>query len=76
MRGRRRLLAIALLAAALNAVGIARTILPAQDGLKFIRVAREFQARPATDVIRRGRAPLAPLLMGCNRPGQGRKARL
>src|SRR3954451_23756279 len=64
MRGRRRLLAIALLAAALHAVGIARTILPAQDGLKFIRVAREFQARPATDVIRgNDQNPLYPALV-------------
>ena len=51
-RGRRSLLAIVLLAAALHAVGIARTTLPAQDGLKFIRVARQFQDRPWADVVR------------------------
>src|SRR3954452_24851263 len=53
MSGRRRLLAIVLLAAALHALGIARTILPAQDGLKFIRIAGQFQTTPAADVIRR-----------------------
>ena len=52
MRGRRPLLAIVVLAAALHGLGIARTILPAQDGLKFIRIARLFQHAPAADVIR------------------------
>jgi len=31
---------------------MSRTILPAQDGLKFIRVARQFQRMPWDDVIR------------------------
>ena len=45
MAHRRSLLAIVLLAASLHAVGIARTLLPAQDGLKLIRFARQFQTR-------------------------------
>ena len=69
MKGRRRLFAIVLLAAALHAVGIARTILPAQDGLKFIRVAREFQTNPATDVIRgNDQHPLYPALIALAEP--------
>jgi len=52
MSSRRWLLAVAALAAVLHGVGMARTPLPAQDGLKFLRVAREFQARPVLDVIR------------------------
>lgn len=49
---RRPLLAIALLAAILHGAGIARSSLPAQDGLKFLRVARAFHARPWAEVIR------------------------
>jgi hypothetical protein len=49
---RRCLFAIAGLVAVLHAVGIARTLLPAQDGLKFIRVARQFQSQPWDDVVR------------------------
>ncbi len=53
MSGRHRpLIAIVVLAGILHAVGIARSILPAQDGLKFIRVARAFQIEPWTDVVR------------------------
>ncbi len=40
------------LAAVLHTIGIARSILPAQDGLKFLRFARAFQSQPFTDVIR------------------------
>jgi 4-amino-4-deoxy-L-arabinose transferase-like glycosyltransferase len=69
MTGRRRLLAIVVLAAALHVLGIARTILPAQDGLKFIRVARQFQTRPAIDVIRGSdRHPLYPALIAIAEP--------
>ena len=39
-------------AAALHALGMSRTDLPAQDGLKFIRVAKGFQERPWWDVVR------------------------
>jgi hypothetical protein len=69
MSGRRRLLAIVLLAGALHAVGITRTILPAQDGLKFIRVARQFQVSHATDVIRNSdQHPLYPALVALAEP--------
>ena len=52
MSSRRWLLAVAALSATLHAIGMARTPLPAQDGLKFLRVAREFQGQPWLDVIR------------------------
>jgi 4-amino-4-deoxy-L-arabinose transferase-like glycosyltransferase len=69
MTGRRRLLAIVALAALLHAVGIARTVLPAQDGLKFIQIARRFQVQPAIDVIRQSdRHPLYPALIALAEP--------
>ena len=69
MSGRRPLLAIALLAAALHAIGVARTLLPAQDGLKFLRVARQFQAGPWTDVVRNSdQHPLYPALIALAEP--------
>jgi hypothetical protein len=69
MTGRRRLLAIVVLAAVLHALGIARTTLPAQDGLKFIRIARQFQERPAIDVIRDSdRHPLYPAFVALAEP--------
>src|SRR5690349_1710247 len=75
MSGRRRLLAIVLLAATLHALGVARTILPAQDGLKFIRIARQFQAGPATEVIRRSdQHPLYPALIALAEPAIARFA--
>lgn len=49
---RRYLPWILLLASTIQVVGIARTQLPAQDGLKFIRVAQEFRQRPWSDVVR------------------------
>ncbi len=49
---RRNLFAIAALAFVLHGIGMSRTILPAQDGLKFIRVAKEFQRRPWPEVVR------------------------
>ncbi len=52
MSSRRWLFAVAALSAILHGVGMARTPLPAQDGLKFLRVAREFQSQPTLDVIR------------------------
>jgi 4-amino-4-deoxy-L-arabinose transferase-like glycosyltransferase len=67
--GRRRLVAIVVLAAVLHTVGIARTILPAQDGLKFIRIARQFQSLPPADVIRRSdQHPLYPALIALAEP--------
>ena len=49
---RRPLVAIAALMVGLQALGIGRTLVPAQDGLKFIRVARDFHRRSWGDVVR------------------------
>ncbi|MEO6810469.1 MAG: glycosyltransferase family 39 protein, partial [Isosphaeraceae bacterium] len=54
---------IVLLGAALSLTGMARTPLPAQDGLKFIRVARQFQTEPWAGVIRG--SDQHPLYPGC-----------
>ena len=63
------LFAIVALAAALHGVGIARSILPAQDGLKFIRVARGFQTLPWSDVVRgTDQHPLYPALVALAEP--------
>ena len=65
----RSLLAIALLAASLHTWAISRTLLPAQDGLKFIRVARQFQTDPWEDVIRGADVhPLYPALIATVEP--------
>lgn len=67
---RRRLACVVLLAAALHAVGIARTLLPAQDGLKFLRVARQFHNQPWDDVVRSSdQHPLYPALVALAQPG-------
>ncbi len=69
MADRRSLLAIVLLAASLHAIGIARTLLPAQDGLKLIRFARQFQRDPWCDVIRGADVhPLYPALVAMVEP--------
>jgi hypothetical protein len=52
MADRRTLFAVVLLAIIFHGICIAQTILPAQDGLKFIRVAHQFQTQPWADVIR------------------------
>ena len=52
MSSRRWLFAVVGLSAVLHGVGMARTPLPAQDGLKFLRVARQFQSQPWADVVR------------------------
>jgi 4-amino-4-deoxy-L-arabinose transferase-like glycosyltransferase len=66
---RRSLLAIGVLAMALHGMGVARSILPAQDGLKFIRVARAFQTQPFADVVRGAdQHPLYPLLVAAAEP--------
>ena len=80
MASRRLLVAIVLLSAALHAIGMARAILPAQDGLKFIRIAREFQTRPWIDVVRGAdQHPLYPALVAVAEPLSvvlpGRRAR-
>ena len=60
---------VVLLAAALHALGMARSPLPAQDGLKFIRVARQFQSSPWTDVVRGSdQHPLYPALIAMAEP--------
>src|SRR3954469_2748878 len=69
MAGRRSLLALVLLAATLHTSGIARSLLPAQDGLKFLRIAREFQLRPWADVVRASdQHPLYPALVALAQP--------
>ncbi len=69
MADRRSLLAIVLMSAALHAVGIARTLVPAQDGLKLIRFARQFQNDPWADVIRGADVhPLYPALIAIAEP--------
>jgi hypothetical protein len=52
MAGRRRLIAVVLFAVVLHTVIIAQTLLPAQDGLKLIRIAQQFQTDLWTDVVR------------------------
>ena len=69
MASRRWLLAVAVLSAILHGVGMARTPLPAQDGLKFLRIAREFQGQPALDVVRSAdQHPLYPALIAVVEP--------
>ena len=69
MAGRRPLIAIVCLAATLHAVGIARSLLPAQDGLKFLRTARAFQTRPWGDVVRASdQHPLYTALVAMTEP--------
>src|SRR5262249_40993259 len=65
----RSLLAVAVLAGILHAMVIVRTLLPAQDGLKFIRVAQQFQVEPWSDVIRGTDVhPLYPALVALAEP--------
>jgi hypothetical protein len=69
MAGRRCLLAIIGLAAILHGISIARTLLPAQDGLKFIRIARQFRTQPWVDVVRGSdQHPLYPALIAAVEP--------
>jgi hypothetical protein len=69
MAGRRFLLAVILLAAVLHAISIARSLLPAQDGLKIIRVARQFQKDTWPDVVRdTDLHPLYPALVAAVEP--------
>jgi 4-amino-4-deoxy-L-arabinose transferase-like glycosyltransferase len=66
---RRPLIATLLLAAALHGLGVARALLPAQDGLKFVRIARAFQTRPWADVVRDSdQHPLYPALVALAEP--------
>ncbi|WP_165228024.1 glycosyltransferase family 39 protein [Aquisphaera insulae] len=69
MAGRRPLFAIILVAAGLHALAIARSPLPAQDGLKFIRVARQFQVDSWPDAVRGADVhPLYPALIAATEP--------
>jgi 4-amino-4-deoxy-L-arabinose transferase-like glycosyltransferase len=69
MAHRRSLIAIAVLAAILHGVVVARTLLPAQDGLKYIRVARLFQVQPWSVVIQDADVhPLYPALIALVEP--------
>lgn len=69
MSSRRWLFAVVVLSAILHVVGMARTPLPAQDGLKFLRVARQFQAQPWTDVVRSSdQHPLYPAFIAAAEP--------
>ncbi len=69
MSSRRWLVAVAAFAAILHGWGMARTPLPAQDGLKFLRVAREFQGQPWLDVLRSSdQHPLYPALIALVEP--------
>ena len=66
---RRPLTIIVALATALHAFGIARAILPAQDGLKYIKVAKAFQTQPWSDVVRASdQHPLYPALIALLEP--------
>lgn len=63
------LIALVLLSACLHALGMARSDLPAQDGLKFIRVARQFHERPWAEVVRgTDQHPLYPALIAASQP--------
>lgn len=69
MSSRRWLIAVILLSATLHVVGMARSPLPAQDGLKFLRFAGDFQARPWADVVRSSdQHPLYPALIAMAEP--------
>ena len=69
MAGSRILLAVVPLAAVLHEVSIARSPLPAQDGLKFIRIARQFQSGPWPDAVRdTDQHPLYPALIAAIKP--------
>lgn len=57
------------LAMALHAIDIGQSLLPAQDGLKFLRVARDFHHQPWADVVRASdQHPLYPAAVACLQP--------
>jgi hypothetical protein len=69
MAGRHSLHAVVLFAVILHAIAISQSLLPAQDGLKFIRIAREFQTHPWADVVRSSDShPLYPALIAVAEP--------
>lgn len=66
---RREWLFVIAAAALLQALGLWRSALPAQDGLKFVRVARDFQNQPFSDVVRASdQHPLYPLCIAAVEP--------
>ena len=69
MAGRHSLHAVVLFAVVLHAIAITQTLLPAQDGLKFIRIARQFHTQPWTDVVRGSTPPALPCLDRGRRAG-------
>jgi hypothetical protein len=72
MAGRRSLFAVALVATILHIASIVQTVLPAQDGLKFIRIAKRFQVDPWADVVRDSDVhPLYPALIAVAEPVVG-----
>jgi 4-amino-4-deoxy-L-arabinose transferase-like glycosyltransferase len=69
MAGRRSLFAVVLVSTILHVVSITQTLLPAQDGLKLIRIARRFQVDSWVDVVRDSDAhPLYPALIALAEP--------
>jgi hypothetical protein len=69
MAGRRSLLAVVLFALIVHSVAVSQSIMPAQDGLKFIRIAQLFHSRPWTDVVRGSDThPLYPALIALVEP--------
>ncbi len=69
MAGRHSLRAVVLFAVMIHAIAISQTLLPAQDGLKFIRIAREFRTHPWADVVRGSVVhPLYPGLIAAVEP--------
>ena len=75
MIGRRPLWGLFLFATVLHVMGMVRNPLPSQDGLKFIRIAREFAVQPWLDVVRNAdQHPIYPALIACAYPIVGRVA--
>ncbi|WP_422926540.1 glycosyltransferase family 39 protein [Singulisphaera sp. PoT] len=69
MTVRRLLVVLVLLAATSHVLAIGRTLLPAQDGLKFLRVARQFQTVSWVEATRGSdQHPLYPLLVALTEP--------
>jgi hypothetical protein len=66
---RRTMIALVLIAVCLHAWAISRTIVPAQDGLKFLRASRSFESQAWHAAIRgTDQHPLYPMLVASARP--------
>ncbi len=69
MASRRPLVGLVFLAASLHLFGMLREPLPAQDGLKFFRVARQFQTLSWAEAVRKSdQHPLYPALIAATEP--------